>query len=543
MGNRDKPSSVRLIQGQTCANESSNGLEQKERDIERKLLIAEKDKREAMFSLECIKKLTDQYQALIEDFQLIIPHEELKNEIIVPQHQHVPDTLTERRRNSIQCISGSPPLIRDENKSPNANIHSSLQENYEELLKCKEAELKRVCLRAQQEADKASFLRRKKDDLQQRIFAQVEIQKKAVNQMKRNVQLKEKEIARLSFLAEQDKKTGMFLSQQITQLKKSIEGFLQAREDSKPETLCTILTRCTSSSDFYASPPSSPLHSSSATSRISWASVKRTALGREMEALQLEDEKKSQELARVRTIVEQESKHVQILKVKVEELKQGLVAELQEADEQLEMKMQEFVQKQLAIEKVQARAERERARSLFLKTEIIKLSDGLGAGKESSSKKGKKSDEYAPDKAYLSEFSDLCDLETPIQVQSTQIATETSASDSSQPTVIASSDSNQHAISLPLSIATNLRARDPSMFVFSPPCRMIPISPASECIYMQKLKDIAVLNRETCKKDVELIRLKKVAEAERCRHLLLKDKFDQLRCEMQERQAYGGRTL
>lgn len=56
------------------------------------------------------------------------------------------------------------------------------------------------------------------------------------------------------------------------------------------------------------------------------------------------------------------------------ELKQGLVAELQEADEQLEQKMKAFVEKQLAIEKVQARAERERARSIFLKSEIISMS-------------------------------------------------------------------------------------------------------------------------------------------------------------------------
>ena len=59
---------------------------------------------------------------------------------------------------------------------------------------------------------------------------------------------------------------------------------------------------------------------------------------------------------------------------------------------------------------------------------------------------------------------------------------------------------------------------------------------------MQKLKDIAVLKRETSKKDEELVRLKKLAEAERCRHLLLKDKVEQLRSEMREREAYGACT-
>lgn len=76
-----------------------------------------------------------------------------------------------------------------------------------------------------------------------------------------------------------------------------------------------ILTRCASSSDFYTSPPSSPLHSSS---YPRGASTMRTALGRETEVLQQEDEKKSQELARVKNIVEQENKRVESLKSKVE---------------------------------------------------------------------------------------------------------------------------------------------------------------------------------------------------------------------------------
>jgi len=189
--------------------------------------------------------------------------------------------------------------------------------------------------------------------------------------------------------------------------------------------------------------------------------------------------------------------------------------ELQEADEQLGMKMQEYMQKQQAIEKVAARAERERNRSMFLKEEIIKLTNALGNGVRNDAtpkKKGSKAPEYGPDVAYLSEFSELCDLENP----------------------------SNHSSSLPLAIVRNLQTpSDPSQYIFSPPCRSIPISPASECIYMQKLKDIAVLNRETSKKDEELTRLKKLAEAERCRHLLLKDKFEELRTEMREKELSG----
>lgn len=79
----------------------------------------------------------------------------------------------------------------------------------------------------------------------------------SIKSIKQGTDFKEKEIVRLSFLAEQDKKTGMFLSQQVArkhythiyeehpkflfvELKKSLEGFIQAHEESKPETLCTV---------------------------------------------------------------------------------------------------------------------------------------------------------------------------------------------------------------------------------------------------------------------------------------------------------------
>jgi hypothetical protein len=403
--------------------------------------------------------------------------------------------------------------------------------------------LQRVTARAQQEAAKATFLRKKKEELQQQLVTECGKLNHNIKQMKQNIAHKEKEISRLSFLAEQDKKTGMFLCQQIAQLRKSIEGFLQAKEESKPESLCNILARCSSSTDLYGSPPSSPV---SCVAPVHTTTTMRTAIGKETEMLMLEDEKKSQELARVKLIVEQESKRVEYLKAKVEELKQALVAELQRADEQLSFKMKEFMQKQQAIEKVAARAERERARSVFLKDEIVKLTNTLGMGKESSTKRKGKNDEYGPDMAYLSSFSELSSLpDTPGGLAPSGNDSKPSQGDAPSPSphpppgdVVSQ---QQHATSLPLSI---LRGRDaPNMYIFSPPCRTIPISPASESIYAQKLKDIAVLNRETTKKDEELVRLKKLAEAERCRHLLLKDKFDQLRIEIREREAYNACTL
>ena len=210
-----------------------------------------------------------------------------------------------------------------------------------------------------------------------------------IKDTKESIERKEKEISRLSFLAEQDKTTGMFLCQQIsreyerkreregereseiegyeadqyllflTELKRSLEGFLQAREESKPETLCNvslflllllfplplppspspfpfslsiliaiemhhskILARC--SSDLFGLSDGSPSGSPAPCGVPSphhhpfVAGLLCTAIGKETEAVMLEDEKRSQELARVKLIVAHESKRVDSLKAKVQ---------------------------------------------------------------------------------------------------------------------------------------------------------------------------------------------------------------------------------
>ncbi len=97
-------------------------------------------------------------------------------------------------------------------------------------------------------------------ELQQRISVENNKWRDTIVRIRQEIDRKEKEIERLSFLAEQDKKSGMFLRQQILrkycgcsfdleslliciELKKSLEGFLQAREDNKPETLCSVSPR------------------------------------------------------------------------------------------------------------------------------------------------------------------------------------------------------------------------------------------------------------------------------------------------------------
>eukprot|EP00026_Physarum_polycephalum_P004785 Phypoly_transcript_04809.p1 GENE.Phypoly_transcript_04809~~Phypoly_transcript_04809.p1 ORF type:complete len:655 (+),score=106.47 Phypoly_transcript_04809:57-2021(+) len=637
-----------------CAVEDCHDdLAQKEKQIGRILLMAEKDKREAMFSLDTIKKLKDQLYALSHDFHFDIGPDEATFDFVLP-----PMLVLDRRRSSLpgtihansngaessgtrpsnqlfshnqsttniqapnnqpipnpphsnpsyvhsnspnsspsysNMLASSPSLSTPSSNSSNMmhtanHLHTGEQQEvrgggvgaivvasggigFHQKLAIKEEELLRVASRAQQEAAKATFLRRKKEELQQRILTELNKRRNFIKETRQNIEHKEKEIMRLSFLAEQDKKTGMFLCQQIACLKKSLEGFLQACEESKPETLCNILARCMSSNDLFGSPPASPVRSISS-SRLS--TLKYTVIGKETDAVLHEDEKKSEELARVKQIVAQESRCVDALKAKVEELKQGLVTELQQADEELGLKMQEFRQKQLAIEKVAARAERERARSYFLKEEIVKLTSALGVetGKDFMMKRKGKNEEYGPDIAYLSSFSELPELEKatathqqhPITLASTYKTEGGQTIDAEGATVtnhppspteectvapIAGCDisssgddsDSQHATTLPLSIVNLRGGDDPTLYISSPPCRTIPISPASECMYVQKLKDIAVLKRETSKKEEELVRLKKLAEAERCRHLLLKDKFEQLRTEMREREAYGACTF
>ncbi len=146
------------------------------------------------------------------------------------------------------------------------------------------------------------------------------------------------------------------------------------------------MARCTSSPDFATLSSSASTHTLCAPP--SPPPQRRTALARELDAIIREDGRKTQELARVKCIAEQESKRLQESKERVEgmfscilhtnansllDLKQALVAELTTADDQLGRKMQEFKQKQQAIEKVTARAERERSRSVFLKDEIISM--------------------------------------------------------------------------------------------------------------------------------------------------------------------------
>jgi len=231
--------------------------------------------------------------------------------------------------------------------------------------------------------------------------------------------------------------------------------------------------------------------------------LNKSALRLHVDGLIRENIRKDNELARVRAIADAEKQQATTLKDKAEDLKNALVSELEGADRALESRLKEIRNKQEAIQKVSARAVRERSRSCVLLDEIKKLTTALAQESKDDSFREFKKSEYGPDTAYLAEFSELIELDnqTPMVVEIQPIS-------------------------------------DPAKLVHSPPLKAIQLSfdggsTSTECIiFTQKMRDLECLEKEKAKKDEELVRLKRLAEAERCRFLLLKDKAQELKNEL-----------
>jgi len=289
---------------------------------------------------------------------------------------------------------------------------------------------------------------------------------------------------------------------QISKLKKSLEAFVSVRVDNKSKQLQHIIASCgTDDISLSSSPYLQGQFLLLPVDSLSPPSLSRNTCPLRVEADNMvrENARKDCELARVRAIADAERKRTDTLKEQAEELKQALVEELQEVDRAVNSKLREIRNKQEAIQKVSARANRERSRSCFLRDEIVKLTTALAQERHVDVAKTK--NEYGPDVAYLSEFSELSELDPQ-----------------------------------PSPVAPNL-FNDPIEITQSPPCRSIALSlggaSSSEClIFSQKMKDLELLEKEKTKRDEELTKMKKLAEAERCRHLLLRDKMQELKDEL-----------
>jgi hypothetical protein len=533
---------VRVSEGKTAEiPSSSREVEKKEREIVRLTMIAEKDKRDSIALMESIKKLKEQLQYILDDFyqnpksrdELLRkcnmtqrPDGELVFCQTIPERHTLPSSPVPTRNTPPpsssfprEDIENTPPNsfhnVKIPTNSPKVEHYDSKNqlsefETLNNLLKSKDEELKRVQRRASEEAARAASLRSREEELKQVLSDEFAKWHRYADELRQEISRKEKEVVRLSILAEQDKKASMFMRDQITKLKKSLESFITARADNKSQVLQQLLLRCDPQTPPLISPPNSapntPQPSPFGEIRGEAAC---TDLRRDIDELLRIDVRKESELSRVRSIADTECRRAAAFKEKVEELKEALVAEMQFADEELSRKIQDIRRKQMAIQKVAARAERERARSYFLREEIIKLSKALYEEQKNVppmniNMRDLRRNDFAPDMAYLQDFSELGDL-------------------------------REFAAGADLSSAPPLTPREPQVdpinFVHSPPCRCIPIG-ASENIYVQKIRDLEVLEREKTRKEEELTRLKRVAEAERCRHLLLKDKMQELQGEV-----------
>jgi hypothetical protein len=377
-------------------------IEKTEKEIVRLTMIAEKDKRESIACTNKIKKLREQLQDLLDNSQ----GEEIRrcyseNDLAAQFNDKYACSMTPPASSlpSFRVPLPNSSLRADaENKSPNISPKlsplpdelSKSQEStkLEKVLASKEDELTRVKQRAKEEAARASLLRREEEELVKTVANEMESRMRANQDMKAAIAKKEREIQRLTMLAERDKRTGMFMRDQIEHQKKTLTAFSNAHADKRPELLRVI-----NSCDEIVV-PSSPTASCSAGSYSSTGSITplsltptspsnisllrssslvglcSSPLKAEADTLLRVDATKEEELFRVSAIAEMEACKASILKTKAEEMKRVIATELQVANEELERKIKKIRIQQDAIHKVVARAEVERAKACALHEEL-----------------------------------------------------------------------------------------------------------------------------------------------------------------------------
>lgn len=188
-----------------------------------------------------------------------------------------------------------------------------------------------------------------------------------------------------------------------------------------------------------------------------------------------------------------------------------------------------------AIHKVVAAAEAERAKACALHEElnsVYRIGCGFailttfsGIWAKCSEKQGVlavqlKKSEFMPDKAYLADFKELTDL---IPVSDINTPNDPNANPGKD-------DVHAHAHSLPHSPSSPCGCVDPLTYVQSPPCKQLALSD-SQAVYRQKLQDLSVLDREAARLDEELVRVKRLKEAEHARKLLLLQKLREIKAD------------
>lgn len=233
-----------------------------------------------------------------------------------------------------------------------------------------------------------------------------------------------------------------------------------------------------------------------------------------MDSLIRADACKEEELSRVTAIADLEACRASILKTKAEEIKQVIASELQTANEELEKKLKHIRFQQDALHKVVARAEMERKKSCALHEELSNLTKAICAERNNGLEV--KKHEFLPDKAYLSEFQELTDL-IPVSDINTP----------NDPNANPSKDKDDTRYTHMHSLTSPCNCVDPITFIQSPPCKQVQFCD-SESVYVQKLKDLVALDREAKRIDEELVRVKRLKEAETFRRKLLLEKLKEV---------------
>ncbi|KAF2073589.1 hypothetical protein CYY_005106 [Polysphondylium violaceum] len=314
-------------------------------------------------------------------------------------------------------------------------------------------------------------------------------------------------------------------------------------------------------------------------------------------------EKKENEIHRIRDILEYESLKTIFLTNKANELKLILEEESRQVDSLQNQSQREIREKEDAIFKVALRAQKERLKSNQLKDEIKKLTRALNLQNGKKQVKSPELEPVFVEMGDLKQFQDLsldryCDenilsdyiangtpapchthhhfsptpISTPIYCNSPKSTTNLFINNNN------SNNSNNHhnminnnninnngSISIPVSQVRKSSSHDN----LSPTSRLSPrigqFSPSNSFsgtsnnsfnnssfnsnlfvgspseVIMHKLKEIDRLHKESSQKEKELGQVKKIAEAERTRLALLKDKLKELKTELTDQEVYSER--
>eukprot|EP01111_Echinosteliopsis_oligospora_P014111 TRINITY_DN5240_c0_g1_i1.p1 TRINITY_DN5240_c0_g1~~TRINITY_DN5240_c0_g1_i1.p1 ORF type:complete len:581 (+),score=122.44 TRINITY_DN5240_c0_g1_i1:124-1743(+) len=493
---------------------------QTEKEIVLFLRNAEKDKSDYIYHTNALRQRRQQLIDLIDDFHYEISD---RNEALHRLNIHSTELFpfSCNKNNSNPTITHNPAVCCIQ-----AQRELSELEKAKEVLHQKELERSRVARRAADDRTRASCARASSEEMAITLAKETECFMDVIRFMKTHLQKIDREINRIIILAEKDKLNAVTYSAQISQFKRHIEALKSLKDDPKispsldshdMNNMHSNLSRLDSNEDLSCILSSSPQSTDSDTDRrhspISNLSLQlpdphhygtKTKLGKEAHQLAERIQQAKIELDRVTVIANAEKSHALSLKDTVEEMKYGVVGFVKAADDAVGKKAREVKQKQYYIDRYAHRAEKDRIASALLRNQINRTIQHIQEEKPGVPIRKSRKNEWAVEDAYFSQFVELGDL----------------GKENSDPALSAS---------LPLDIAKSFEC--PGLDIMSTSAGVHLADGAPEGLFVQKMKDLDMLTKELQKKDEQLDRIRRLAEAEKNRHILWKDKFHELQNE------------